>query len=236
MQWSFHAADKARVSSESIPVETYDADPLHEQVPPIEGGLRKKDLKRLQDATRSLDSWERYRALVDSSEEAYDLIDTSNREARFALIVMGTLNALPLVFLTRTDAIANLSAGERLAMIVLFSVYAILLLFFILQAIEALHPGWFKPEIGDWSNDRPDHPIGVRHFEEIIRRSAAEHWTAWQNVRLSQLNAELAVQVHSLARKNHAKHLAVRRLYLGLRAMALMLAFVLLLYGVFSLV
>jgi hypothetical protein len=44
------------------------------------------------------------------------------------------------------------------------------------------------------------------------------------------------VQVHSLARKNHAKHLAVRRLYLGLRAMALMLAFVLLLYGVFSLV
>jgi hypothetical protein len=148
MQSSFHAADKARVSSESIPVETYDADPLHEQVPSIEGGLRKKDLKRLQDATRSLDSWERYRALVDSSEEAYDLIDTSNREARFALIVMGTLNALPLVFLTRTDAIANLSAGERLAMIVLFSVYAILLLFFILQAIEALQPGLVQT--GDW--------------------------------------------------------------------------------------
>ena len=105
-----------------------------------------------------------------------------------------------------------------------------------LTSFKALHPGWFKPEIGDWSNDRPDHPIGVRHFEEIIKRSAAEHWTAWQNVRLSQLNAELAVQVHSLARKNHAKHLAVRRLYLGLRAMALMLAFVLLLYGVFSLV
>ena len=67
------------MSSESIPVEPYDAESLHEQVPPIEGSLRKKDLKRLQDATRPLDSWERYRALVDSSEEAYDLIDTSNQ-------------------------------------------------------------------------------------------------------------------------------------------------------------
>jgi hypothetical protein len=48
------------------------------------------------------------------------------------------------------------------------------------------------------------------------------------------LNAELAVQIHSLARKNHAKHLAVRRLYMGLRAMALMLATLLLLYGFYS--
>ena len=196
--------------------------------------LRKKDLKRLHDSTRPFDSWERYRALVDSLEEAYDLVDIGNREARFALIVMGALNALPLVFLTRTDTITSLSGNERFSMATLLTIYAILLLYFILQAIEALHPGWFKPEIGDWSLERPDHPMGVRHFEEIIKRTAAEHWSAWQHVRLSQLNAELAVQIHSLARKNHAKHLAVRRLYIGLRAMALMLAAVLLLYGVFS--
>jgi hypothetical protein len=196
--------------------------------------MRKKDLKRLHDSTRPLDSWERYRALVDSLEEAYDLVDIGNREARFALIVMGALNALPLVFLTKTDAISGLSGSERFAMASLLSGYACLLLYFILQAIEALHPGWFKPEIGDWSTERVDHPIGVRHFEEIIKRSAAEHWSAWQQVRVSQLNAELAVQIHCLARKNHAKHLAVRRLYIGLRAMALMLAAVLVLYGAFS--
>ena len=196
--------------------------------------LRKKDLKLLHDSTRPMESWERYRALVDSLEEAYDLVDIGNREARFALIVMGALNALPLVFLTKTDAITSLSGSERFTMATLLSCYAILLLYFILQAIEALHPGWFKPEIGDWSMDRVDHPVGVRHFEDIIKRKAAEHWSAWQQVRLSQLNAELAVQIHCLARKNHAKHLAVRRLYIGLRAMALMLAAVLLLYGVFS--
>jgi hypothetical protein len=195
---------------------------------------RKKELKRLHDVTRPLDGWEQYRALVDASEEAYDLIDISNREARFALIVMGALNAVPFIFLTRGDAIAALSRNERIAMAVVFSGYAILLMFFILQAIEALHPGWFKPEISSWSNDRLDHPAGVRHFEEIIERTASEHWVAWQNVRLTQLNAELAVQIHSLARKNHAKHLAVRRLYLGLRAMAVMLGALLLLFGIFS--
>jgi hypothetical protein len=195
---------------------------------------RKKELKRLHDSTRSLDGWEQYRALVDASEEAYDLIDISNREARFALIVMGALNAVPFVFLTRTDTIAALSRNERIGMAILLAGYVVLLFYFILQAIEALHPGWFKPEISTWATDRLDHPAGVRHFEEIIHRTAAEHWTAWQNVRLSQLNAELAVQIHSLARKNHAKHLAVRRLYLGLRAMVTMLGAVLLLYAVFS--
>jgi len=42
-------------------------------------------------------------------------------------------------------------------------------------------------------------------------------------VRLTQLNAEISVQVHSLSLKNHAKHVAIRRLYGGLRLMALVL-------------
>ena len=54
---------------------------------------RKKEWKRRHDAVRTLDSWERYRALVDASEEAFEIIDIANREARFALIVMGALNA-----------------------------------------------------------------------------------------------------------------------------------------------
>ena len=40
---------------------------------------------------------------------------------------------------------------------------------------------------------------------------------------MTQLNAEIAVQVHSLSLKNHAKHAAIRRLYGGLRLMAMVL-------------
>jgi hypothetical protein len=196
--------------------------------------LKKKDFKRLFDPTRELDGWERYRALIDASDEAYDLIDISNREARFALVVMGVLNALPLLLLTKTDIIGTMSRAERIWMVSFLIGYALLLLYFILQAIEALHPGRFRPNLKDWPANSQDFPIGVRYYEDVIKRSDAEHWAAWQHVRLSQLNAELAVQVHGLALKNDAKHRAVRRLYIGLRAMAFMLGAVLLMYLLFS--
>ena len=63
----------------------------------------------------------------------------------------------------------------------------------------------------------------MRYYEDVIQQTAAEHWKAWQDVRLTQLNAEISVQVHSLSLKNHAKHAAIRRLYGGLRLMALVL-------------
>jgi len=201
---------------------------------PGEFKLKKKDLKRLYDPTRPLDGWERYRALTDASDEAYDLIDISNREARFALIVMGALNALPLVLLTKNDIIATMTRGERYWMVAFLIGYAALLLFFILQAIEALHPGRFRPSLKDWPPGNSDLPVGVRYYEDVIKGSAAQHWSTWQNVRLSQLNAELAVQLHGLALKNNAKHRAVRRLYIGLRAMAFMLGIVLASYMLFS--
>jgi hypothetical protein len=196
--------------------------------------LKKKEFKRLFDQTRELDGWERYRALIDASEEAYDLIDISNREARFALIVMGALNALPLILFTKTDIIDAMSRGERLWMVTFLIGYAMLLLYFILQAIEALHPGRFRPSLEGWPPGSPDFPIGVRYYEDVIKRTDSEYWAAWQHVRLSQLNAELAVQLHGLALKNDAKHRAVRRLFIGLRAMAFMLGAVLAMYLFFS--
>ena len=54
---------------------------------------RKREQKRLEDANRPLDSWERYRALNDTMDEAYELVGIANREARFAAILMGALNA-----------------------------------------------------------------------------------------------------------------------------------------------
>jgi len=196
--------------------------------------LKKKDFKRLFDPTRELDGWERYRALIDASDEAYDLIDISNREARFALIVMGALNAMPLLLLTKTDIISSMTRGERIWMVSFLIGYALLLLYFILQAIEALHPGRFRPSLSDWPTNSPDYPVGVRYYEDVIKRTAAQQWHTWQHVRLSQLNAELAIQLHGLALKNDAKHRAVRRLFIGLRAMAFMLGAVLAMYLLFS--
>jgi hypothetical protein len=195
---------------------------------------QKRERKQRVDAVRSLDSWERYRALVDASEEAFDLIDIANREARFALIVMGALNAVPLVLISRAETLALLSRGEVYLIGGLFLGYCVLVLTIMLRAIEALKPGRFRLELADWPSDALDRPAGIRHYEDIIQRSVREHWSAWQRVRIPQLNAELAIQVHNLARQNHAKQVSLGRIYAGLRVMALMLAGLSLLFVVLA--
>jgi hypothetical protein len=136
---------------------------------------------------------------------------------------MGALNALPLLLLTKTDIITSMTRFERLWMVTFLIGYAALLLYFILQAIEALHPGRFRPSLNGWPSDSPDFPMAVRYYEDVIQRTAAEQWAAWQHV-----------QLHGLALKNDAKHRAVRRLFIGLRAMAFMLGAVLAMYLYFS--
>ena len=191
----------------------------------------RKEKKRIYDAERTLDEWERYRALVDANDEAFEQIDVTNREARFALILMGALNAVVLVLLTRAEALALLSATERYWVVGLFVGYVILAIIFLLQAIEALRPGRFRPRMWDWTHGEVSRPAGVRYYEDVIKKSASEHWQGWQDVRLTQLNAEMCVQLHSLSLKNHAKHMAIRRLYNGLRAMAIVLGLLMVMFA-----
>ena len=58
---------------------------------------------------------------------------------------------------------------------------------------------------------------------------------AWTTVTLRQLNAELAVQVHSLSLKNDARKKAVRALYNNLRIMTIVLSLILVLFIIFTL-
>ena len=186
--------------------------------------LLRKELKRLADVNRPLDSWERYRALNDSLDEAYEQIDLGNREARFALILMGGLNAALIVLAGRAPLPQTLTAIERTCVVGFLLVYVVVAVRFLLQAIDALRPGKFRPHLGGWPQDSDDYPRGVRYYEDVIERNPEAHWRAWQEVRIGQLNAELAVQFHSLCQKNEHRHIAVRRLYAGLRIMTILLA------------
>ena len=178
---------------------------------------------------------ELYRALNDALDEGYDLFDLSNREARFALILMGGLNAALLIAATQTSGGAGLSPEERQIVGAVVGVYAVFALLFVLQAVQALRPGQYRPKLKHWSRDRNDFPRGVRYFEDVVGRNTEEHWEAWRTVTLRQLNAELAVQVHSLSLKNNSRKKALRRLYNSLRIMTIMLSLILILFIAFTL-
>src|SRR4029078_12289838 len=64
--------------------------------------------------------------------------------------------------------------------------------------------------------------LGIRFYEDILRRDVEDYKRAWREVHVGQLNAELAVQAHALAGINRAKYGALRRLYSGLKLMTLL--------------
>ncbi|MEO8682914.1 MAG: hypothetical protein ABI665_27955, partial [Vicinamibacterales bacterium] len=146
----------------------------------------------------------------------------------------GGLNAALALAASRSDFGASLSPMERAIEGAALGVYAFLALGFLLQAIDALRPGHFRPRLTHWPPEREDFPKGVRYFEDVVERDVEAHWRAWKDVTVTQLNAELAVQVYSLCLKNRARKLALRRLYRSLRILTMIFALILGLFLIFS--
>lgn len=194
--------------------------------------LRK--LQQKLDDNRPLSPLELYRALNDALDEGHDLFDLSNRDARFALILMGGLNAALVIAASQSNLREQLSPVERQIEGSIIGIYALFALAFLLQAIAALRPGQYRPQLQLWPRDRGDLPKGVRYFEDVVQRNTAEHWEAWRDVTLRELNAEIAVHVHSVALKNNARKVALRRLYSSLRLMTGLFAAILILFVIFT--
>lgn len=187
------------------------------------GKLSKKERRFLKDAHRPLESWERYRALADVLDEAIDLVDLADHKARFALVIMGALNALLFIMASQTDAFDAIPVGGRPVMTAVIVIYTIIAVYFVVQAIESLRPRKAQPQVQYASETGlEDFPVGLRFYEDILSRDLEAYRRAWRELRIGQLNAELAVQAHALAQINKAKYRALRRLYFGLQLMTVM--------------
>ena len=197
---------------------------LPEDLPADEGPKRlKKEARLLAEQGRSLDPWERYRALVDALEQAMDLVELADRKARFALVIMGALNVSFFFLATRSELVAVLPPALRPFLGFYLLIYAGVALFFFLEAIESLRPRRFRPELPFPGDAGPEHyPQGLRYFEDAVRHDLDAYRRAWRELRFGQLNAELAVQNHVVARINSDKFRSLRRLYTGLRVLTLL--------------
>jgi uncharacterized protein YjiK len=184
----------------------------------------KKAARREKDAFRALSSWERYRALRDALDDANDLVDLADHKARFALIIMGALNAVVFLIATRTDVVTSLPETLRPFLAIYAAAYAMIAVYFIIQAIESLRPRRAHPAVRLADQGIQDYPMGLRFFGDILLRDVEAYRTAWREVRLGQLNAELSVQVYGLARINDAKYAALTKLYGWLKTMTVMCA------------
>ena len=183
----------------------------------------RKEAKRRAEAARGLDARERYRALVDTLEEAMDLVELADRKARFALMIMGALNVAFFFVATRTDLVNDIPDALRPFLAFYLMVYASVALFFFLEAIESLRPRRFRPHLTYPGEGGPEHyPEGLRYHEDVVMRDLEAYRRAWREVSFGKLNAELAVQNHIMARINQDKYRSLRRLYGGLRVLTVL--------------
>jgi len=207
---------------------------------PVATGVNPADARRLKweakqlDGSRPLAPWELYRALNDALDDGQDQFDLSNRDARLAMILMGGLNAALVILVSQTSLGAGLSPVERQIEGAVMALYALFAIAFLVQAIETLKPGHYHPNFDNWPRHRPDFPHGVRYFEDVVLRDTEAHWRSWRDISLDQLNAELAVQLHSLCLKNQARKMALRGLFRNLRNMTIVFSAILLLFVIFS--
>lgn len=207
------------------PLRALTPTPSTDAVPDPE--IEAKRLRRLERAldTRSLDPWERYRGLLDVAEEYRDLLDAADRKTRFALIIMGLLNAVNFLLIARSDVFGR-STGTQLGrgLAAYAAVYAFLSLYFFSQTIEALRPRGAKYFTGPTRpGDLADGPR-LRAMAHVATQPADEFYGMWETAQVGQLSREVAFQAQALARINVEKYRALERVYRGLVALTALTA------------
>lgn len=192
---------------------------------------KEKDRKKKKEFKRA-DPWQRYKAQLDALKEAQDLVDLADHKARFALIIMGALNAAIIILGTRSDVLSGLPPHLKLWLYLYFAIYAAIAIYFLVQAIESLRPRSLPDLAPKGAVSEKEDSLGIRFFLDALRYDRDMYMKAWQTVRVSHLNTEIASQLYNVAKINKAKYNAVAKLYLGLQAITLLTAGLLVALGV----
>ena len=195
---------------------------------------RKREAKLCRDATRPPRSLERWRILMDVVDEGRRVAELADHKARYALVVMGALNAGVFLVLSRAHLISDLPPGIKPWLIGALVGYAGLSCLFVYHAIDCIRPRWLRDAVDQGGAGTPE-PLGLLHWESIGRYEEKAYRSTWNRVRMDQLNGEVVVISHHLALLIGHKYRALDRLYRGLAVLVILAALQLLVYGAVAL-
>ncbi|MCC7033880.1 MAG: hypothetical protein IT179_13735 [Acidobacteria bacterium] len=189
-----------------------------------QGGKRLRKLERMLD-TRALEPWERYRALMDALDTYSDLSEQGDRKTRFALIIMGLLNAVNFLLVARSDVFGVMAGSLSTGLAAYAALYAFLSLYFFSQAIQAL-----RPRSARFFRDDDSAGAGARRLRSMAHVAAQppdQYYEFWCSAHVGQLCREVAFTAQALAAINMDKYRALERVYTGLIALTALTALLL---------
>ena len=178
----------------------------------------KKELKRLRDRCEPLPAREQSRNLWEAVDQGRRMIELADHKARYALVVMGVVNAGVFILATRSDHFISLvPVGIRSWFSLLIVPFGLLALVFLVDAYNTLRP---RPPVLPPDQrqrvDRESRSLGLVFWDSVLIRSMEHYQEAWESVHRGQLNRELAAMAYSLARHIQSKYRALHRLYIEL--------------------
>ena len=175
---------------------------------------RKKETDELaEDASRQPDAWERFRILVESADQGRKITEIADHKARYALVLIGLVNAAVILLGTRSDFMRGSPTWLTPWLHALLIPYIVATFAALWFAIACLRPQAL--ELTD-AEGQTHPPLGLLFWEGIVRRKLADYKKAWDGVTMGQLNAELVIVAHKLGEINRKKYTALRRMYLAL--------------------
>ena len=190
---------------------------------------RRKEAERFLDS-RPLDPWERYRALSDHVDHLLDVTELADRKTRFALVILGALNAVNVLIAIRAPQVDADGLNHTFIQVYVAG-YVLISLYFFVYAIMAL-----RPRVGRMhraGEARADTSLpGLRLMDDILVTSIEDYYDLWQKAEVGQLDREMALQAHLLARANAEKFKAVRRVFQGLLILVALTAILITIIGV----
>jgi len=190
---------------------------------------KKQEEKLRRDAERPPRSMERWRILMDVVDEGRRVVDLADHKARYALVVMGALNAAVFLILSRAHLISDLSGELKAWMIGFLVLYAGLSCLFVFHAIDCLRPRQLR-STGLLAGTGGRGPRGLLYWELIGMHGLEEYRKSWAAVRMEELNAEAITLAYHLSQLIAGKYRALGRLYWGLAVLVVLAALQLIVY------
>jgi hypothetical protein len=168
--------------------------------------------------------------LWDGIEFKREIINMGDKKARFALAIVGALNAALLVMLTRAPVLQLMTDGVRAVLAVLLVIYGTVTFGFVIHTIEAIRPRGpeaRKFDQAEWDARQFGHesrPMGLFIRGPLDRLPFTAEREIWNNARLSDVNAELILFNRSSSFMLTRQAEAVGKVYQRLKVLVLLAA------------
>ena len=175
----------------------------------------KAEAKRGLQATLPVIRRERFKILTDCIDGARQVINLSDHRTRYALIIIGVLNAALFAVMSRPHVLSELPLGLRASLVSVIVAYSLLTLGFVYYAVEALRPRRIEPAAESSEGTEPL-TRGLLHWEAVAGQDIDAYHKAWDKVRMAQVTREAETTFHTLSRLVSSKVAATRLLYKGL--------------------